>query len=103
MEGGMAAVRTGLALLVVLLALSCAPPSRAPSTGAQADAPRPSAQKRITVAVRSNPPTLSSIIGGTANGKVPGVTELEALVHAGLMILDDQGQRRAQLAEALPD
>jgi peptide/nickel transport system substrate-binding protein len=102
-EGGMAAVRMGLGLLVVLLALSCAPPSRAPSTAAQADQVRPSVQKRIAVAVRSNPPTLSSIIGGTANGKVPGVAELEALVHAGLVVLDDQGQRRPQLAEALPD
>src|SRR5207248_1495528 len=63
----------------------------------------PGSARRITAAVRSNPPTLSSIVGGTANGKVPGVAEIEQFVHSGLMVLDDQGARRAVLAEALPD
>src|SRR5207249_4849775 len=58
--------------------------------------------KRITIAIRSNPPTLNSVIGGTANGKVPGVAEIEQLVHAGMAVLDDQGERRPQLSETLP-
>src|SRR5690349_17845314 len=85
------------------LLVSCAQPPRSSSSTSRVESTAPATAKRIAAAVRSNPPTLSSIVGGTANGKVPGVAEIEQFVHSGLMVLDDQGARRAVLAEGLPD
>src|SRR5438046_1466334 len=93
--------RTLLIVGLLAVASSCAP-ARPPSGSADVGA-RPVAQKRITAAVRSNPPTVNSTVGGVANGKVPGVAEIESLVHSGMVVLDNQGQRRAALSEALPD
>jgi peptide/nickel transport system substrate-binding protein len=88
--------------LVVVLLLACAPPSR--PTAATEEAPvRVSTPKRMVAAIRGNPPTLSATISGASGrGKVPGVPQVETLVHAGLGVLDDKGERRPQLAEALP-
>jgi len=100
----MAIWRIILVIVMVGLAVGCASSQRPTSSERTlAVAAAPAVQKRITVAVRSNPPNLNSTLSGTAIGKVPGVPEIEQLVHTGLEVLDDQGRRRAQLAETLPD
>jgi len=35
-------------------------------------------------------------------GTLPGTDTMQALLHAGLSIIDDRGGRRAQLAEQVP-
>jgi peptide/nickel transport system substrate-binding protein len=87
---------------ISLVLLACAPPTR-PTATTEETRDRASTPKRVVAAIRGNPPTLSATISGASGrGKVPGVPQVETLVHAGLGVLDDTGERRPQLAEALP-
>src|SRR5947209_55451 len=90
----------GLALLALLTACTASPPP-APG-GSAAEAPAPPAKKRVLAAVFGEPTTLSDTLNATVPGGSPGVVDLEFLVHAGLSIVDDHGQRVPRLAEAVP-
>ncbi len=58
--------------------------------------------KRITAAIRGDPTTLNDAINVGAAGNSGGVSEIEQLLHAGLLLVDSQGELRPQLAEAAP-
>ncbi len=89
----------GIALAVAISA--CATPQSrgsAPSqTGALQGASGP---KRVTIAIRGEPRTFSSKIDSSPS--VPGGSELENLVNAGLTVEDNAGVHRPQLAESVP-
>src|SRR5687767_11452307 len=90
---------TRLGALTLLLALltACAAPAPPPSAGSEGT-PRASGPKRITAAVRADPPTLNSEL----NTIIPGATALERLVSSALGTDDDEGNLRPQLGEAIP-
>jgi peptide/nickel transport system substrate-binding protein len=52
------------------------------------------------VGLTGDPPTFSSRFN--AGGVVPGIDRIEEFLHSGLTVEDDRGQRRPQLAEAVP-
>jgi peptide/nickel transport system substrate-binding protein len=90
---------------LVVFATSCAaPPATAPAAGQPGAAPaRETGPKKITAAIRGDPRTLSDPVNFAAGGSSSaGVTELEQLVHAGLLLADLQGGLRPLLAEAAP-
>src|SRR5262245_48868689 len=90
-------------MIVTSLAGCAAPPSRTASEpGAQPSAlsPQSSAPKRITAAIRGDPHTVYQKLNPRSN--IPGIDALEQLVSSGLTVLDDQGNRQPQLAEAVP-
>jgi peptide/nickel transport system substrate-binding protein len=58
--------------------------------------------KRITAAILGDPYTLSQAINSAGTGSVRGVGEVEKLIHAGLVIVDADGNLRPQLAVAVP-
>ncbi len=91
-------LRSG-ALLVALMLLGCAP-TVAPQGAAGRDPERASvASKRITAAIMVDPTTVFLQMDV---GTLPGTDTMQALVHAGLSVVDDRGGRRAQLAERVP-
>ena len=97
---------SGIRLIGIVLALGivvgCAgPPAPAAQreSGAASQAPR--ALKRVTAAINGDPFTLNSQLNSAGGNTVPGVPELEQIVHAGLSIAGDRGLR-PQLAEAIP-
>jgi peptide/nickel transport system substrate-binding protein len=90
-----------LALFTVALLAGCAAPRS--GTGSEAaTADQPVAPKRLVTAIKGDPPTLSDKINSSGAGGVPGVSELERLISAGLTIRDDAGVLRPALAEAVP-
>jgi peptide/nickel transport system substrate-binding protein len=90
--------------LVALLAAACAgPQSSTPSGGrSSADSPPPSGPTRITAAIKGEATSLSRNLNSFGGGTVQGTSELERLVHVGLTIQDDHGNRHPRLAEAVP-
>ncbi len=95
------------ALLVLCLALAlvgCASPAPSAPTrsadGAGGAASR--APKRITAAIRGQPPALNYSVMRTGAGGTPGLSELDLLLNPGLAITDAQGQLQPRLAEAVP-
>ena len=94
----------GLAVVVLLL-VGCAAPA-APSSGGPAvpvaASERPTAPKRITAAVMSDPPSISSNFVGAGSGTIQGGDALEDLANAGLTVVDNRGTLRPQLAESVP-
>ncbi len=101
--------RAGLLIALMLVALSCAPPSRpAPASGggqSSAAAPAPaSAPKWITAAFLSDPPTLmnrvnSAVAGGRTSA---GITELADIVNSSMTVVVGRGAVEPRLAEAVP-
>jgi peptide/nickel transport system substrate-binding protein len=89
--------RLGALPLVIILLTACAAPTT-PAPGAADQAPRVNAPKRITAAVRADPPTLNSEL----NTIIPGATALERLVSSALGTDDDEGNLHPQLGEAIP-
>ena len=87
--------------VVALGIAACAGPGPTSPRAATSDEGRTSAPKRIRAAIQGEPRTLSRTMNGNV-GRVRGVNELELLVHAGLSLEDDSGDRRPQLAEAIP-
>jgi peptide/nickel transport system substrate-binding protein len=90
-------------LIAGTLVLACTPAGRdsqapvAPATAQQA------VKKRVLAAVSSEPTNLSDTLNFTnAGAAAAGATELEQLVHVGLSVMNDQGQRVPRLAEAVP-
>lgn len=92
--------RAAIVCLVLVLLFGCAPQSSTLSPQSlSASQPSP---KRIAIAIKGDPPTLSDKINSAGAGGVPGVAEVERLISAGLAITDDRGALRPQLAEAVP-
>ncbi|MPZ13609.1 MAG: hypothetical protein GEU73_04165 [Chloroflexi bacterium] len=96
---------TIVALVAVLLLAACAAPGPT-DVGSAADpsaAGTSAGPKSITAAVRGDPRTLSDAINFAAGGSSSaGVREIEQLLHAGMLLLDIQGELQPQLAEAVP-
>lgn len=95
-------VRSRLSLIgvaAVLAAASCEspPPPRSSALGPQETA----APKRVTAAIKSDPPLLIQRINPTPIG-FAGAGELEELVAVGLSGDDSQGGLQPKLAEAVP-
>jgi peptide/nickel transport system substrate-binding protein len=93
-----------MSLVSGLLLMSCtglpsAGPSPAPSSGGS---PSPGTPKRLTLAIRGEPFTLSQSINGGASGSVAGVDDLEDFIQAGLVTENGQKQLVPRLAEAVP-
>jgi peptide/nickel transport system substrate-binding protein len=93
-----------LALLVLSLTVAACGPSQG-ATAPTGDRPasggapeRSGAPKRITVAALMDPPSVISKF----ESLLPGATDLEVLVDAGLAIPDDRGVLVPVLAEAVP-
>src|SRR5436309_11745856 len=86
-------------LLLIAMLVGCAPPA-APRIPVAQDAARASTPpKRITAAIMVDPATVFLQMDV---GTLPGTDTMQALVHAGLSVVDDRGGRRAQLAEQVP-
>src|SRR5437588_205294 len=92
----------GFVLIVLALAIAaCAGPGQTSPRAATSDEGRTAAPTRLRAAIQGEPRTLSRTMNGNV-GRVRGVNELELLVHSGLTIENDEGDRFPQLAEAVP-
>src|SRR5438093_10613135 len=93
----MRAIRVFL-LLVAITVLGCAgsDAQQRPTTTHELS---PAAPKRITAAIMTDPTTVFLQMDV---GTLPGTDTMQALVHAGLSVVDDRGGRRPQLAEQIP-
>ncbi len=95
----------GLMLTILTLLAGCAAPVSGPSSvapGPGGSAARPAGTKRITTVIRGNPFALAQAINAGGAGTVPGVDQVEALIHTGLAVEDAQGRLRPRLAETVP-
>jgi len=90
--------RSTLAGFLVLLLAGCAPVGQS-TPAAQSSAPSPQSPKRITAAIKFDPPTLVVKLNPAT---VAGVDQLEDLVNAGLAVIGEHDVLRPQLAEAVP-
>ncbi len=91
-------------LALTVMMAGCAVPAQpsgqaSQSSGASAQTAGP---KRITAAIKGDPPTLSEAINSAGAGGTDGLTELEQLVHVGLAVVDGEGRLAPRLAEAVP-
>jgi peptide/nickel transport system substrate-binding protein len=89
------------AVLGAMVTTACAAPGTT-LTGPTDSPTRPSAPKRISVAIRGTPSALSSLIDGLGAGSVPGVAEVERMINGGLTITDQEATIRPQLAREVP-
>ncbi|MEA2641800.1 MAG: hypothetical protein QOF51_3194 [Chloroflexota bacterium] len=93
-----------LGLSFVLVSAACAGSpvaSTSAASGAQPAAkPAAASPKRITVGIRGTAQVLSGRLNIGNAGL--GVADLEVMVHAGMVVKDDQDQLHATLAEAIP-
>src|SRR5213594_4330931 len=91
-----------LPFAVVALALTaCGGPSPATPPSSRSDGGQTSAPRKIRAAIQGEPRTLSRTMNGNV-GRVRGVNELEQLIHSGMSIENDEGDRLPQLTEAVP-
>lgn len=81
----------------ILLLAGCLAPSDGRESGLAVEAPRP---KRVVVAITGDPPVQSNKLN--PGNLVPGLTEVEQLVHVSLTRGDSEGNTVARLAEAVP-
>jgi len=89
-------------LFAIVLA-ACAPqqgPRQAP--GGAVEAQKASAPTRINAGILGDPYTLSQAINAAGTGSIRGVGEMEKMIAAGVTMLNGDGQRVPQLAEAVP-
>jgi len=94
-------MRLGAVIIILLASLvaACATsPGGAPRPLAE-EALRSAAPKRITAAIKFDPPTLNTKLNPAT---VAGVDQIEDLVNAGLAIFGERDVLRTQLAEAVP-
>ncbi len=95
--------RASLVLAAVAL-VACTAPTSQEATGqrtAGADTgARSAGPKRVTVAIRGEPRTISTKIDSSPS--VPGGADVETMLHAGTTLTDADGKLRPQLAEAVP-
>jgi peptide/nickel transport system substrate-binding protein len=97
-------IRWTVVLACLALTAGCAPAATptGTSSSARGAASSPAATKRITTVIRGNPFALAQAINAGGAGTVPGIDQVEGLIHTGLAIEDGQGQLRPRLAEAVP-
>ena len=96
---------TVLALIVAVLAVSCAPSPSAPSSSSNRTEPGSSGStpKRIAAGILGDPYTLSQTLNTAGTGSIRGVDEVEKLIAAALTIQDGvTGANIPQLAEDAP-
>ncbi len=96
-------IRSGvLWVTLIALVIGCAAPSQSTGAprGAGSAAQPAAALKRVTAAIMGDAHTLAQKLNPASY--VPGIDTLEEMVSAGLTNTDDQGNQRAQLAEAVP-
>lgn len=96
--------RSLLTWLVVAVSIiaACAPAGRSTSPGLNEAPSQPRVLKKVTAAIRGDPPTLNEKLSRAGAGRVYGVKEIQNLLHVGLLIEDDQVELRPALAEAVP-
>lgn len=90
-------VGTFVMLLAVLLSACATPTGRQSAGGEASQAPRTT--ERIVTAIMADPPIVARILNPGSHWR--GVEHIQALVDAGLT-RDGGGQRKAELAEAVP-
>jgi peptide/nickel transport system substrate-binding protein len=92
------------AILVTVLTACGGPAPGASSAGSGAsDAARASGPRKLVVAIRGDPKTLSAKLNsGAGAGGIPGVAEIEELLSSGLGIEDPAGVIHPLLAELIP-
>lgn len=85
--------------IVAVVLAACAAPGQGagPGPGVEAGARREA--KRVTVAILGEPYTLSQAVNSAGTGSIRGVGEVEKMIHAGLTMINGEGERVAQLAE----
>jgi peptide/nickel transport system substrate-binding protein len=93
---------TAAALLLTFTVLGCANPMPNQAESRQAERPAVSGPKRITAAIRGVPKTASVMIDSAGAGRTKGLTEVENLLNAGLVMADADAALRPRLAEAVP-
>jgi peptide/nickel transport system substrate-binding protein len=92
-----------VAMVVLLLSMvACANPPAPRSTASDTEPRISGAPKRITAAIRGVPKTVSVMIDSAGAGRTKGLTEVENLLNAGLIMTDGDGAFRPRLAEAVP-
>ncbi len=91
------------AAVLVVLTLGCTATAQ-PASNAAREAPnvKPAGAKRVTVAVTADPYTLSSSVNAATTGIVPGLDQIEQLVHTGLAHVAANGIAEPVIAEAVP-
>jgi len=86
-------------LTVVVLLAACAAPAPQSTSGQDARSAAPATPRRAVAAIKFDPPTLNTKLNPAT---VAGVDNVEDLVNAGLVRLDEQGALLPQLAVAVP-
>ncbi|MPZ14164.1 MAG: hypothetical protein GEU73_07020 [Chloroflexi bacterium] len=97
--------RLGIVWLAVAMAIAACAPAQSPAApGVQVSQPdRPGAVKRITAAIRGNPPSVSMDVNTAGgSGHIPGADELEEILNTRLSMVDNSGIRHPQLTETVP-
>jgi peptide/nickel transport system substrate-binding protein len=94
-------------LVLVVLLVGCGAPQSPGATqssgvGQASTSETSSGPKRITVAIMSDPPTISSAYVTAGSGTLQGGDALEELLNAGLTRADDRGTRYPEAAESIP-
>jgi peptide/nickel transport system substrate-binding protein len=98
-------MRRVVAFIVVLagLLVGCVPqPGPREVPGGAVEARRANEPKRLTAGILGDPYTLSQAINAGGTGSIRGVGEMEKMIHAGLSMLNGDGDWAPQLAEAVP-
>ncbi len=103
----MVSSRIALISLLVALLAACAPASSTPggrsgSGSGPASASQSGGPKKLVAAVLDIPTTLSGTINTAGSGSRRGVSELEMLVSAGMVVRDGGGTLHPELAETVP-
>src|SRR5947209_7756804 len=97
--------RAVVPLLVAILLAGCAPARSQPAADTTSGAALPPAvRQRLTASIFSDPKGVYQELtnpSGTT-GSVPGLAELQDLMHAGASYLDDVDVLQPRLAEAIP-
>jgi hypothetical protein len=92
-------------LLLGIMAAGCASAPAAPTRSGPepaAASAAPAAPRRIAAGILGNPFTLSALINSAGGDTVPGVPEVEQLVHAGLAVAGDGGLRPSSQKQCRP-
>jgi ABC-type transport system substrate-binding protein len=103
-----AVLQRGVFLFVIATSLmACgaptSPSSAQPGSTGGDTAPRPAAKKSIAVAIAGEPKTLSDTINQSGSGGVPGVSEVESMIHVGVVYRHGEtGAVLPHLVEAAP-
>lgn len=87
-------------VVVSLVALGCAPPRPADSSGNQSSAPVVTGPKRIVAGMQGRP--VSGYARLNVNGSERGNSEMAEMMHSGLVVTDPSGTVQPKLAEAPP-